>query len=201
MVKETQGFPNSRKGRRVVVNPTRGGLEILLGGFFIGWRKPEEEWIWQFESFPKLKTVFCGYWTSIKTKISMTRVSKEYQMKTKMVQEQWLQLKMMFLLGYNLKTVIKWDDSLLTGEGNQNLVERRSLLEWIFPGGGMRKFSASRGGDCPPSLHSRENPETYSLIGWEYFGQKLNKKVCPSTKFAQENRYLLLQFTSNKQKR
>ena len=80
----------------------------------------------------------------------MTRVSKEYQMKTKMVQEQWLQLKMMFLLGYNLKTVIKWDDSLLTGEGNQNLVERRSLLEWIFPGGGMRKFSASRGGGLPP---------------------------------------------------
>ena len=33
-------------------------------------------------------------------------VSKEYKIKTKMVQEQWLQLKMMFLLGFNLKIVI-----------------------------------------------------------------------------------------------
>ena len=32
-------------------------------------------------------------------------MSKEYEIKTKMVQEQWLQLKM-FLLGYNLKIVI-----------------------------------------------------------------------------------------------
>ena len=29
----------------------------------------------------------------------MTCVSKEYEIKTKMVQEQWLQLKMTFLLG------------------------------------------------------------------------------------------------------
>ena len=31
---------------------------------------------------------------------------KEYEVKIKMVQEQWLQLKMKFLLGYNMKTVI-----------------------------------------------------------------------------------------------
>ena len=36
----------------------------------------------------------------------MTCVSKEYEIKKKLVQEQWLQLKMMFLLGYNLKIVI-----------------------------------------------------------------------------------------------
>ena len=35
----------------------------------------------------------------------MTSVSKEYEIKTKMEEEQWLQLKMLFLLGYNLKIV------------------------------------------------------------------------------------------------
>ena len=36
----------------------------------------------------------------------MTEMSKEYEIKTKMEQEQWLPLKMLFLLGYNLKIVI-----------------------------------------------------------------------------------------------
>ena len=36
----------------------------------------------------------------------MTCVSKEYEIKTKMEQEQWLQLKMLFLLGYNFKNVV-----------------------------------------------------------------------------------------------
>ena len=31
----------------------------------------------------------------------MTCVPKEYEIKTKMEQEQWLQLKMLFLLDYN----------------------------------------------------------------------------------------------------
>ena len=35
----------------------------------------------------------------------MACVSKEYEIKTKMEQEQWLQLKMLFSLGYNLKIV------------------------------------------------------------------------------------------------
>ena len=35
----------------------------------------------------------------------MTCVSKEYEIRT-MEQEQCLQLKMLFLLGYNLKTVL-----------------------------------------------------------------------------------------------
>ena len=55
-----------------------------------------------------LKTAFCEYWTSIKMKINMTCVSKEYEIKTKMEQEQWLQLKMLFLLGYNMKIVAQW---------------------------------------------------------------------------------------------
>ena len=32
--------------------------------------------------------------------------NKEYEIRTKMEQEQWLQLRMLFLLGYNLKIVI-----------------------------------------------------------------------------------------------
>ena len=56
--------------------------------------------------FSVLKTAFCEYWTSSKIKISMTCVSKEYEIKTKMVHEQWPQLKMKFLLGYNLEIVI-----------------------------------------------------------------------------------------------
>ena len=38
-------------------------------------------------------------------KIITTCVPKENEIETKMEQEQWLQLKMLFLLGYNLKTV------------------------------------------------------------------------------------------------
>ena len=36
----------------------------------------------------------------------MTFVSKEYKIKTKIEQEQWLQLKVLFLLGYNLIIVV-----------------------------------------------------------------------------------------------
>ena len=39
----------------------------------------------------------------IKMKISMTCMYKEYGGKIKMVQKQWLQLKMKILLGYNMK--------------------------------------------------------------------------------------------------
>ena len=38
-------------------------------------------------------------------KINTACVSKEYEIKTKMAQEQWLLLKIVFLLGYNLKIV------------------------------------------------------------------------------------------------
>ena len=45
----------------------------------------------------------------------MTCVYKEYEIKTKMVQEQLLQLRMKFLFVYNMKTVIYL-------RGNKNLV-------------------------------------------------------------------------------
>ena len=61
-------------------------------------------------SFSKLKTAFCKYWTSNKIKISMSMncVNKEYEIKTKMIQQQWLQLKMKFFLGYNMSLLEEW---------------------------------------------------------------------------------------------
>ena len=58
------------------------------------------------EPFSKLKTTFCKCWTLVEIKISMTCVYKEYEDKMKMVQGQWLQLKMKFLLGYTIKIII-----------------------------------------------------------------------------------------------
>ena len=46
-----------------------------------------------------LKTAFCKYSRSIKIKISMTCVYKVYEVKQ-------MQLKIEFLLGYNLKIII-----------------------------------------------------------------------------------------------
>ena len=54
----------------------------------------------------------------------MTCVSKEYEIKT-MEQDQYLQLKMLFLLRYNLKVVVSW------GVGGS-----KNLLEVIFLVGG-----------------------------------------------------------------
>ena len=105
--------------------------EHCWGDFFTRWWEPEEEWFLRFENFWKLKTTFCEYWTSIKIKIIMICVSEEYEIKTKMVQEQWLQLKMTFLFFF---IGLNW---LLVG-GNKNLVGR----------GWMRKFLV--GGETPP---------------------------------------------------
>ena len=70
--------------------------EILLGwNFFTRWSEPEEGVVLKFQTFFKAKI-----------KINMTKVSKEYKIKTKIEQEQWLKLKMLLLLGYNLKIVI-----------------------------------------------------------------------------------------------
>ena len=80
--------------------------------------------------FSKLKTSFRECWTSIKIKIKKTCVSKEYKIKIKIEKEQWLQLKILFLLGYNLKTVVLWGggvDFWWEEGGNTNLVEGESF--------------------------------------------------------------------------
>ena len=141
-----------------------GGVENFTGGdFFTGGKEPEEEWFWRFETFTKLKTAFCEYWKSIKIKINMT---KEYEIKTKIEQEHWLQLKMLFLLGYNWKL-------LFSGGWSWLLVERgRGIKIWWFEriflvggGGGAGEWANFRpvGGDSPPHPPTsiplrRENP-------------------------------------------
>ena len=52
---------------------------------FAGGTEPEEEWFWQFKLFSKLKSAFCEYWKSNKIKINLTFVSKECEVKTKMI--------------------------------------------------------------------------------------------------------------------
>ena len=82
-------------------------------------------------------------------------MSKEYEIKPKMVQEQWLQLQMTFLLGYNLKRLFSRDELTFGGKGiNIWLGGGRG----IFPvGGGISKFWA--GEEPPPPISpSRENP-------------------------------------------
>ena len=74
--------------------------------------------------FLSKKMAFCEYWTSIKIKISMTCVSKEYKIKTKMVHEQWLQLK------WSLYWVITWKLLFSGGRGRINLwwKEKKNLV-------------------------------------------------------------------------
>ena len=53
----------------------------------------------------------------LKSKLTWPKCRKSTdEIETKMEQEQWLQLKMLYLLGYNLKTVIWWGE-LTFGRG------------------------------------------------------------------------------------
>ena len=72
----------------------------------MGWWESEEELFWPVNYFSKSETTICKYWTLIQFKIGMTCVCKEYEGKIKIVQEPWLQLKMNFILAYNMKNVI-----------------------------------------------------------------------------------------------
>ena len=72
----------------------------ILGGVTLWWEP--EEWFWQFEIFPKQEHSLDTE-HQLKSKLAWLVC---HEIKTKMVQEQWVQLKMMFLLGYNLKIFI-----------------------------------------------------------------------------------------------
>ena len=93
MAKAYQDFPNSIKDWN---SPSGGNQKFCWGCYFTGWSEAEEEWFWLFEPFSELQRTFCKYWASIKIKISITCVYKEYKVKFKMVQQHWLQLKMKF---------------------------------------------------------------------------------------------------------
>ena len=88
-------------------------------------------------------------------------MSKEYEIKPKMVQEQWLQLQMTFLLGYNLKRLFSRDELTFGGKGINIWLGGRSLL-----GGGVEFFQLEEESanfwlvrnPPPPISPSRENP-------------------------------------------
>ena len=71
----------------------------------------------------------------------MTCVSKEYEIKTKIEQEQCPQLKMLFLLGYNLKIIVYWG-------------EYKNLIGEIFPAGAeWANFQLVEGAGRTPLSH------------------------------------------------
>ena len=86
--------------------------ETLLLGIFLSsdrnLKRSDFDHLYHF----KAKKTFFENWTSIKIKISSTCVYEEYEVKIKMVQEQWLQLKMKFY------SVITWK---LLSNGGINL--------------------------------------------------------------------------------
>ena len=92
--------------------------------------------VWRFF---KAKSSILWILNIIKIKISMICVSKEYQIKTKKVQEQWLRLKVTFLFFY-------WVELTFGGEG---------IEIWWGGGGGKIKFLAGLGDS--PHRPSREN--------------------------------------------
>ena len=78
------------------------------GGILVKARILSLEWSWPFKPFSKLKATFHKYWTSRKPKLvwPVGTFTLKYEVKIKIVQEQRLQLKMNFLLGYNMTIVI-----------------------------------------------------------------------------------------------
>ena len=142
-------------------SPLFGGSQKLYHvDFFTGWREPKQEWFWRFQPFSKLKQL---------------SVNTEHQLKSnstwpdcaKMEHEQWLQLKMLFWLGYNLKIVIWW------GGGIKAWCRESTGGGWFLGGGGMRKFSLG--------LVKHSAATKYSSTG--HHKQK-NKKTAGQIKFS-----------------
>ena len=96
--------------------------------------------------------------SEIKTK--MTVVSKEYEIKTKIELEQWLQLKMLFLLGYNLGIVVYSGRGAGGGGGGGGVGGNWFLVEgvkiwWGEPTRGIFLGVACRGGRGSMSKFSK----------------------------------------------
>ena len=123
--------------------------------FFIEWWEFDKEGFWSFEHFSKLKPILFKYWTSIKIKVSMTYVNKDYKVKIKMIQEQWLQLKMSILRSYNMKNCCL-EDGINLWWGRIKIWLGESNAGGFFLVGGL-PFSAI-GGNFPQP-HIRENPD------------------------------------------
>ena len=148
-------------GERCIPPIIRRGIGNFAGGIFLlsGGNLTRSDFghFKLFQNFWKsVKTKFCKYWTSIKIKISVTSMYRDYEFEIKMVPEQWLQLK------WSLYGVVIW--KLLSTEGrplrrgNKNLVGggscRRSFssggMNLILAHGGTPIFSSGENGGVPP---------------------------------------------------
>ena len=99
----------------------KGKSEILLGGVFY---RVKGTWGWvvlTIQTFFKAKNSFLWILKFNENQNFHASVSKEYESETKIEQEQWLQLKMLFLLGYNF---------LFNGEGELTLMWRIKIWWW-----------------------------------------------------------------------
>ena len=115
-----------------------------------------------------MKTAFCEYWTSINIKISITCVYKEHEIKTKMVQEQWLQIKMKLTwkMLFSAREINLWWEEKKFGGG--------SLMRGIFLGlGEMNKFWLLQGA-CP----HRPRPSIENLFTLLILFPPKNIKIC-----------------------
>ena len=109
-------FPKVLRSRQE--NPLSRGIGNVAWGMFSmsGGSLPRSNLnIW---TFLKLKTRFFKYWISIKIKISLTCMYKDYKFEIKMVQEQWLQLKMKSFWRSDMKIDISTGDGGSRGGTN-----------------------------------------------------------------------------------
>ena len=144
------------------IPPSGGGNQKFCWGiFFTGQWEPEEELFWPIIPFSKLKIAFCEYWTSIKTKISMTPVCP----KSMKLKQKWC-----MNIDYNRKCcfycywVITWKllfsggINLWWGWRNKNLVWRESTGGWgeggIFPRGDFSILPVGK--TLPHARHQRK---------------------------------------------
>ena len=105
------------------------------------------------ETFFKTKNDILYILNINKTKIRVSCVHKQYEVKMKMVQKQRLQLKMNFLSGYNMIIVI------LLGKGGGRT--KICWLAFFLVEGNKQTFSQC--GDSTP-FPSRENPVCYNNL-------------------------------------
>ena len=146
----------------------------------------------------------------------MICVYKEHEIKTKKVQEQWLQLKIKFSLGY--KT---WKLSFSAEDGEINLWwvgrrEDRNLVGGgstggIFPGGGNEQIFSWWEGSAPILPSRKTNIYIYTLVPdyvlitlqtltQQFFlsPEELKNLIsCPRQTKSRDNSNLLLMFNNN----
>ena len=82
------------------------------------------------QTFFRSKKTLYKYWTSIKIKIGMTCLKKQYDIKINIVQEQWLKLKINFLLSYNMKWKSNQHSKLLFFKINWHFDVRLNMHIW-----------------------------------------------------------------------